>query len=431
MRPPERRSSVAAVAAVVAGERAGICMIAVPSLIRSVRPPIHARGDTASDPYASDVHTEWNPQRSASSARPTQNAGSSYPSCKPRRTRRSYSGRVALPARVPRRTRALPRVHGGARLSERGGDRPGGRRRPDAARGASRSCARGRAVGAARSARGGRDRVGVPLLRLPQRGDRALGVRAARVRLPGTRRRQRGDPPSVRHGRSEGALPAAARLRRGALVLLDDRAGGGGVGSDAAADEGRTRRRRVGRRRAQVVLERRGRSGVRDRLCDLRSRRRAAPARDDDPRAGRHGGCRGRSARARHGACGARLEHPLRGAVHGRAGARREHPGWRGRCLPPRPEAARPGADPPRDALARADAEGVRADVPVRERAGGVRRAARGQADGAELGRGLGCGDPGLPPADDGRRARRSTRARRRASRCRSSSSTRPRCSAT
>ena len=116
-------------------------------------------------------------------------------------------------------------------------------------------------------------------------------------------------------------------------------------------------------------------------------------------------GCRGRTARARHGACGARLEHPLRGAVHGRAGARREHPGWRGRCLPPRPEAARPGADPPRDALARADAEGVRADVPVRERAGGVRRAARGQADGAELGRGLGRGDPGLSPADDGRRA--------------------------
>ena len=38
-----------------------------------MRPPIHASGETASEPYASDVHTEWNPHRSASSARPTQN----------------------------------------------------------------------------------------------------------------------------------------------------------------------------------------------------------------------------------------------------------------------------------------------------------------------------------------------------------------------
>ena len=76
-RPPESVSSVAAVAAVVAGVRAGICMIAVPSLTFVVRPPTHASGETASEPYASDVQTEWNPARSASSASPTQKAGSS------------------------------------------------------------------------------------------------------------------------------------------------------------------------------------------------------------------------------------------------------------------------------------------------------------------------------------------------------------------
>ena len=49
-RPPESRSSVATVAAVVAGVRAGICMIAVPSLTFVVRPPTHASGETASEP---------------------------------------------------------------------------------------------------------------------------------------------------------------------------------------------------------------------------------------------------------------------------------------------------------------------------------------------------------------------------------------------
>ena len=88
-RPPESRSSVATVAAVVAGERAGICMIAVPSFTFVVRAPTQASGETASEPYASDVHTEWNPHRSASSASPTQKAGSSYPSCNPTRIRRS------------------------------------------------------------------------------------------------------------------------------------------------------------------------------------------------------------------------------------------------------------------------------------------------------------------------------------------------------
>ena len=50
-------------------------------------------------------------------------------------------------------------------------------------------------------------------------------ARALRVRLPGARRRQHGDPPQVRHRRAEGALARAARPRRHPQLLLDDRAG--------------------------------------------------------------------------------------------------------------------------------------------------------------------------------------------------------------
>ena len=74
------------------------------------------------------------------------------------------------------------------------------------------------------------------------------------LRLPGAGRRQRRDPPPVRHRRAEGALPAAARRGRDALVLRHDRAGGGRLRPDAAARARGARRRRVGDRRAQVVL---------------------------------------------------------------------------------------------------------------------------------------------------------------------------------
>jgi hypothetical protein len=57
-RPPESASMVIAVMAVLAGERPGSCMIAVPSLILLVCAPIQARGLTASEPQASAVHTE-------------------------------------------------------------------------------------------------------------------------------------------------------------------------------------------------------------------------------------------------------------------------------------------------------------------------------------------------------------------------------------
>ena len=49
-RPPERMSSVATVVAVAAGERAGICMIALPTRICSVVAATQAIGVTASVP---------------------------------------------------------------------------------------------------------------------------------------------------------------------------------------------------------------------------------------------------------------------------------------------------------------------------------------------------------------------------------------------
>ncbi len=77
--------------AVSAGVRAGICMIAVPIPIRSVRAAIQLAIVTASAPQASDVHTEPKPRRSASSPSATAPDGSSYPSCRPSFTSRSYA----------------------------------------------------------------------------------------------------------------------------------------------------------------------------------------------------------------------------------------------------------------------------------------------------------------------------------------------------
>ena len=57
-RPPLSASMVMAVMAVLAGERPGICMMLVPSLILLVCAPIQASGDTASEPHASAVQTE-------------------------------------------------------------------------------------------------------------------------------------------------------------------------------------------------------------------------------------------------------------------------------------------------------------------------------------------------------------------------------------
>ncbi len=57
-RPPERASRVMAVMAVLEGLRPGSCMMPVPRRILLVLAPIQARGETASLPQASAVHTE-------------------------------------------------------------------------------------------------------------------------------------------------------------------------------------------------------------------------------------------------------------------------------------------------------------------------------------------------------------------------------------
>ncbi len=80
-----------AVMAVAAGVRAAICMIAVPTPIRSVRAAIHVSGVTASEPHASDVHTESKPSRSASIASGNGSTGldPQYPTCSPSLTART------------------------------------------------------------------------------------------------------------------------------------------------------------------------------------------------------------------------------------------------------------------------------------------------------------------------------------------------------
>ena len=67
-RPPDSTSSVAAVMAVAAGVRAGICMRAEPSPIRSVTAVMWPSTDTASWPHASATQTESRPASSACTA---------------------------------------------------------------------------------------------------------------------------------------------------------------------------------------------------------------------------------------------------------------------------------------------------------------------------------------------------------------------------
>jgi hypothetical protein len=57
--PPASASIVMAVMASVVAGRAANCTTAVPSLTRDVCAARKAKGDKASQPYASAVHTEW------------------------------------------------------------------------------------------------------------------------------------------------------------------------------------------------------------------------------------------------------------------------------------------------------------------------------------------------------------------------------------
>ena len=74
-----------AVIAVAAGDRAGICITAVPTPIRSVREATHARVETASEPYASALQIASKPAASASRTRGMTSVGPEpqYPRCTP------------------------------------------------------------------------------------------------------------------------------------------------------------------------------------------------------------------------------------------------------------------------------------------------------------------------------------------------------------
>src|SRR3954471_4038787 len=74
-RPPDRWSRVTAAMAVADGVRALICTIDVPSRNVDVREPHHANGVRQSLPYASAVHIESNPSRSASAMLSSAPAG--------------------------------------------------------------------------------------------------------------------------------------------------------------------------------------------------------------------------------------------------------------------------------------------------------------------------------------------------------------------
>ena len=68
-RPPDRCCNVIAVIAAMAGVRAGICMMPVPTNSFVVCASIQVAGVTASVPYASPVQAWENPSRSASRTR--------------------------------------------------------------------------------------------------------------------------------------------------------------------------------------------------------------------------------------------------------------------------------------------------------------------------------------------------------------------------
>ena len=169
-------------------------------------------------------------------------------------------------------------------------------------------------------------------------------LRAGGLQLLGARHRQHGSAGALRHARAEAPVARAAARRRDPVVLRDDRAGRRLVGRDQHPVEHRPRRRRVRHQRPQVVDLRRRRSALphRDLHGPEQSRRAAAPAAVDDPRADGH-------ARRPHQAhaAGVRLRRcaarPRGDRVRQRARAGVEHAARRRPRLRDRAGPARPG----------------------------------------------------------------------------------------
>ena len=78
-RPPVSTSRLAAVIAVIAGLRAGICMIAEPTWIVDVCAASQARTVGLSEPYASAAHTTEKPRASACRVNAADLAGHRIP----------------------------------------------------------------------------------------------------------------------------------------------------------------------------------------------------------------------------------------------------------------------------------------------------------------------------------------------------------------
>ena len=277
---------------------------------------------------------------------------------------------------------------------------------------AARRGARARALGAARAAGGGRHGNRLPRLRVPERTHRPHGVGAADLRLPGARRGQRRDPPHVRHRRAEAAVarPLVAGQIRSFFSMTEPEV----PGSDPT-----TLRTRAVRDGDDWVIDGHkwfssGAEGAAFGIVMAVTDPEAAPhARATQiivpadtpgvdvvrPIAGH--GARADAAGRRTARCGTRTFACRSTNTLGAEGAgfliaqKRLGPGrihhvmrWLG-----------------------ADAARVRPDVPLLAGARDVRRAARAQADRAELDRRQLRRDPGLPP-DDARRCAQDRRRR-------------------
>ena len=257
-----------------------------------------------------------------------------------------------------------PRVHGPRGHPARGGDaarRPGRAR----SRGEGRS-GEGEADGAVGTEPSDRVRRAGPVdgrSRTVRRSRRSQPARHDRVRHPGTRRRQRRDPPQVRHRGTARAVPPSARRRRDPQLLLDDRAGDRRLEPGPARHHRGHRRRRLRDQRPEVVHLLGRRRRVRHRHGRHRPRRAAAPAGEHDHRPHRHARLQPGAQRQRDGPRRLGPRQPRRSDLPVVPRAADQPARARGRRVPDRPGPPRSGPHPPLHALAGHRLASLRHDV--------------------------------------------------------------------
>ena len=186
-----------------------------------------------------------------------------------------------------------------------------------------------------------------------RRGARPQPAGPLRRQRPGTRRRQHGDPPRVRHRRAAGALADAPGAGRGPQLLRHDRARSSRLQPGLDGDHGGARRRRLRDQRPQVVRLGGRRSQLRHRDGRDRPRRRSLPPRQPDRRPHRHTRLPPRAQHLLHGARRRRLGQPRRAGLRRMPGPAREPARRGGGRLRDGPGPARARANPAHDALDR------------------------------------------------------------------------------